>query len=423
MNFTDLKFDDIYINNKMSVSILPPEVLIQILRLLTTSDLLLNVSQVSQQFNGLVRHPGVHLNVVIGECVETDGAVKFVKEATLLKELRINQHKYLDRGTELRTKTILILSALDCHEHINAIHFERRLDADTFIALSRSKWWNKLEKFCINVLIEDHAKLVREIEKLNRLKKHNFNGLLLFNNLNHYQAIAKTNKETLEEIRIEGCHEWKSEDYYFLLEFRRLKVLTCSGGFNEYLIFPKLKNLTTLRLEDVRILDFSNGILPTNSLPLLIDLKIRFSYAGGEESTVMTFANACPNLQVIDMVSCQIVVFGIDSFQKIAQMCPKLKIFRLLTSLFFSRFERRTVIKWEITKDFHKFIQNLSYLQIEPIAIPENQAKSLFQSCPNLSALQNSEKLFVKFSTAASDVARYFEHRKFGPPKGFEIVD
>ena len=281
----------------MSATVLPPELLTKIFRYLSTSDLLLNVARVSHQFHGLVGSPGIYLKVAIPDSFQADdGLVEFFRQATLMTEIHLYRGNTL--CINLDGKEEQIISAMVHHEHIKSIIFERWLSSESFLLLAKSKWWEKLEKLDIYVLLERsiYQNLDLAIRKLHNLRVFNLSGLFSRQSRDQYRAVAQANKDTLEEIRVQDSEQWNSEDFNFLIECPKLKTLHCEEGTNVSSVLTKLKNLSSLTLECVNGRDFLNNI-PPNSLPLLKDLKIVFMgpNVGTEESILTSFANGCPN--------------------------------------------------------------------------------------------------------------------------------
>ena len=77
---------------------LPPEVLLCIFSLVSTSDLLCNVAYVCQQFYDITKNPGVHIVITMNPISQVidksyeDGAMRFLCQATLMKEFHFRRN-------------------------------------------------------------------------------------------------------------------------------------------------------------------------------------------------------------------------------------------------------------------------------------------------------------------------------------------
>jgi len=83
--------------------------------------------------------------------------------------------------------------------------------------------------------------------------------------------------------------------FYNFSECKKLETLRYSPTLENIKFLPQLTNLTDLDIRLNVLQTYPSDVIPANSLPLVTCLSIA-SECG---KTFVTFANACPNLQVI----------------------------------------------------------------------------------------------------------------------------
>ena len=133
------------------LSSLPEEILIQILTLLSTRDILMNVAMTSKLFLHLSKVPGAHLTVSTSQEADDKAAVRFLRKAFLMKKLYLTDRTIssVTRKGSCEEK----LLAVTKHAHLEAVIVEGRprISLDCFNKLGRSKWWQNLKQFQLNI--------------------------------------------------------------------------------------------------------------------------------------------------------------------------------------------------------------------------------------------------------------------------------
>ena len=142
---------------------LPLELITNILSLVPTKDLLLNVSLVNKYFYELSKNPSVHRNVTFSPFCsdqnQKEEAKKFLRNAICVEKLFINWNESFhvlsnSRDFESMVDCDEFLSELIEHENLKVLEVcKQKVTVSTkcIAKLGKSKWWKKLRRISMRI--------------------------------------------------------------------------------------------------------------------------------------------------------------------------------------------------------------------------------------------------------------------------------
>ena len=187
----------------------------------------------------------------------------------------------------------------------------------------------------------------------------------------------------------------KDQAFYNFSECKNMENFRFSPSLDNIKYLPQLKNLTEL---DIRFRLFETNIfeeIPANSLPLLTCLSI----ASEHGKTYVSFANACPNLQVIYAYSVTNTEPKLGSyFREMILKCPELELLTLMVAC-------DNVDHDEILFDVGTILPKLKYLECgDTNGMSKTMAKKILLSSPNMLGVTTDNALFVRASSTMAVV-------------------
>jgi len=441
---------------------LPIEILTKIFSMLSTYDLLANVARVSKRFHDLTTNPGVHIRVSLIVHHNNTNALKFLKSATLMKELFIEmprpKHCFVEDTLEFEDEKRfdvsesfdVFLESLTEHENIRSFTIDGLLTPTsvTGTLLSKSKWWPKLtelsmfictldpdfddeddvilnetfDRFSDAVKMLESSRSLRHFDisstskyrceyimplalRCNKLKSFIFSSYIEDEDLN---SIFECNKDTLEELKLDQSLNKLNGSR--LLECLNLKTLILDRVFDLFQCFPHLKNLKTLEisvLESLHINDLKQNLLP-NSLLQMENLQLTSKHDSptmppnfDDHALLTTFAKACPNLKSVKFSSQNDGGIRSRTIRKLPQYCSKLEILKISTTKSLLSIDKEIV---------HISLMNLHVLEWRgKLDISNGTVKKLMINCPSLSYVKSNKKVFLKSSTSLESILPILE--------------
>ena len=245
-----------------NICILPLEILTKILSQLTTYDLLHNVALVSKQFYGLTKSPSVHLVVTLCMFVGQTPAAKFLKQATLMRELHICRPAFCcwnSKSVDFDESNCLcdkFLIAVKNHQHLQVITSTSKVSSRCFSTLGRWKCWTNLKKIVLEIKYLWRAKKTFEKEMASTVR-----SLMLSENLEHLGISSLKIEKALEDVNMASV--WKNvkvletfseEELLSSIKPETVEEIILSTDFNydfNYERFQQFKKLKVLKLDVV----------------------------------------------------------------------------------------------------------------------------------------------------------------------------
>jgi hypothetical protein len=257
--------------------VFPPEILVKILRQLSTQDLLLNVAPVCKQFHQLTKDPSIHTRIALPCYVDLDPALEFLRVSSKVRELKIFTTKEMElelnpvpanRDPSERQEMYCdpILMAVSEHANLQEVEVEgMTARVSCFNELNKTTFFKNLTKLVVKVNADsvfpyDRQQLETTLTLLastGKLKHLNLTGIkkissssithlaLACNQLDtlstdcnmtnaDHISILQARHSTLKHLKIESNHHWTMEVFDNLGKCDKMEKLT------EY-IYPVFK--------------------------------------------------------------------------------------------------------------------------------------------------------------------------------------
>jgi hypothetical protein len=460
------------ISDVTNILSLPMEILTKILSMLSTYDLLVNVSRVSKHFNNFIKSPGVHIRVTFFMYAYNTDTLKFLKTAKLMKELQIGKSiGFFGRQWEDEESKIFgemassyddMLESLSEHEHLKSFSFdvELPLTPDTGIILGKSKWWAKVTKLSLNIDSDSELdwenkfdpnfhqfrlalKLLESSEYLRHLdlncrtvnhnnsvisfalslkKLRSFRFVCPFENAGDLPSIIESNRASLEELRLENIKYYDKQilDGSQLDKCLNLKTLT-AFEFSSFHFLPHLKKLTTLNLQviEYNINDLKKCLRPNclsqlENLTLSVNDRIRSQQNNEDHNALFKiFIEACPNLKSIDFDYLE-KAGGPErgTIRYLLQKCSNLETLTLCSHPLY-----------KIDEDLEDMslpnLRCLEWLCTSKSEISRVTVQKLIVNCPSLSTVRSNTTVFLKSSMPLENITKILD--KYTVAQGDDI--
>ncbi len=438
---------------------LPPELLVNIFSHIPTYDLMQKVVLVSKYFNQLTKLPGAHIDVILKEYVNKNGAGKFLENKTLIRQLKIesttpqeNDGSYddsddesFDEDNDLDDESVveddnsdsdsnlfnsdsIVLSVCN-HPHLRALELHgirSIISFKAFIQLMESKCWKNLTILHIFIDFSPGYESVDEIKDFYHkailemgsnvgIKKLSFGGAFNFTDPDlyeykviddYFEKVFKMHRNTLEELTIFG----ESQPFELC---NKLKTLCFALDFDKFEKLPLLTYLTTLQILSVdNMYSYEAGTLPANSLPNLKSLAIDITNTFyNQKSLLEALANACPNLQKI-MFNIRNDEFSKKLILRIIKTCSKLEEFSFI--VWHVDETNRNVRRMNEQFKFHHYLPNLKYLHLDGWNLNDADVKSILlkSKTSSIEMLQFDGTLYYKGIPKLKERKVFFEEMK-----------
>jgi hypothetical protein len=390
------------------LSLLPPEVLIKILKDVPTQDLLLNVARVSKKFCEVIKDPVVHTRVSLPPLHR---AIKFLEWASKIESLKI---------VTVKNKYDLYPS---CHKLLHAV--SSRHDLREVAIIGTKVRIGSLASLYRSGLCFRLTKLVLSVRDVEPTLEHTMDRLASAGKLKHLEltgvqslrskfvanlAISCSNLHTLKtdcNMTEENCFavlEAKKRIFKHLeIEFENLKL---GNGFpipvfqsgNQVSIsesFLKIKFVYSDVIYLYALTMWKDTFLPdTISLALITNDQ--------EDKIYPVLAKACPNLTRLTLKSTSCFV---DS-KTIKDMVVKLDNLESVSLDFFNYCWCRFYAPALFDRSVGLKLNCLKHINLESGFYVSNQAQKMFKNIPTLVDFKFGGQLIVKDTETAEWVCR-----------------